>query len=208
MSVEKRVAYCWFGNNPKPRLIQKCIDSWKKNAPEYELIEINENNFDIESLKYTKQAYEAKRWAFVSDAARFVWLKDNNGITVDADVECLKPFTEDILSQRVFTCKESSGRWISATIASEANHPWVQRVLKYYFKQDFIYDPKNVTNTVILDEINKKWYKETKDGIIYLHEGVAIYDRHYFECKNWSTKQIELDKNSFCIHHYEGSWLH
>ena len=74
--MEKYIHYCWFGKNPLPKLAKKCIKSWKKYLPDYEIIEWNESNFDINLTKFSKQAYEAKKWAFVSDVARVYALKE------------------------------------------------------------------------------------------------------------------------------------
>jgi len=205
--INKTIMYSWFGNNKKPSLIEKCIDSWKCIIPDYMIVEINEQNWDITKYTYAKEAYYQKKYAFVSDVCRYDWLLENSGITLDADIEIIKPFSEDILSQRAFTSLETAGRWISAVIASEANHPWVKRILKYYKQNKFIYDPNNICNTSIIHDINKSWYKETRDNVIYLHEDVAIYSRDYFECKNWDNGKIELTKNSYSIHHYTASWL-
>lgn len=205
--MNKIIVYCWFGNNPKPKLIQNCLNSWKRICPECPLIEINESNFDIESYKYVKQAYQQKKWAFCSDVARFDWLSKNSGITIDADVECIKPFPEEMLLNRAFTSKESAGRWISAVIASEANHPWVNRILRYYIKHDFIYDPKNVCNTSIIHDINYKLYEKHDRDIIYLKDGVAIYPSEFLEAKDWSTGKKNITHNTITCHNYTASWI-
>ena len=205
--IDKVLVYCWFGGNPKPRLIQNCLDSWKKIIPEYPLIEINESNFDIESYRYVKQAYRQKKWAFCSDVARFDWLNKNSGITIDADVECIKPFPEDMLNNRAFTSKESAGRWISAVIASESNHPWVERILRYYIKHDFIYDPSKICNTTIIDEINHRLYERIQGNVIYLRDQVAIYPSEYLEAKDWSTGKKNVTHNTITCHNYTASWV-
>lgn len=205
--ISKTIMYSWFGKNEKPKLIQKCIDSWKKLCPEYNIIEINENNWDISKYSYTKEAYEQKKWAFVSDVARFDWLIDNSGITLDADIEIIKPFSDELLSLRGFTSKESQGRWISAVIASEKSHPWVKKILKYYKKNDFIYNPSKICNTTIIDTINKSWFKNEENNIITLYEDIKIFPRNYFECKNWATGNIEITPDSYTVHHYTASWL-
>ena len=89
--IPKIIHYCWFGRNPLPELAQKCIASWKKYCPDYQIIEWNEDNFDINCNAYVKEAYEAKKWAFVSDVARLYALVEMGGIYMDTDVEVLKP---------------------------------------------------------------------------------------------------------------------
>ena len=91
MKIPKVIHYCWFGGNPKPKLVQKCIHSWKKYCPDYEIIEWNESNFDISSCPlYVRQAYDVKKWAFVSDYARLKIIHTCGGIYLDTDVELIK----------------------------------------------------------------------------------------------------------------------
>ena len=92
--IPKKIHYCWFGGNPLPELAIKCIESWKKYCPDYEIIEWNESNFDVNALKYTKEAYENKKMAFVSDVARMYALVNIGGIYMDTDVELLKNLDE------------------------------------------------------------------------------------------------------------------
>ena len=90
--IPKIIHYCWFGHNPKPKLAQKCIKSWKKYCPDYEIIEWNEDNYDLSSAPlYVRQAYEAKKWAFVTDYIRLQVVYENGGIYMDTDVELKKP---------------------------------------------------------------------------------------------------------------------
>ena len=93
MAIPKIIHYCWFGGKEKPDSVKKCIESWKKFLPDYQLIEWNENNFNIEKLEYTKEAYVAEKYAFVSDVARIEALYQHGGIYMDTDVEVLKTFT-------------------------------------------------------------------------------------------------------------------
>lgn len=89
--IPETIHYCWFGRNPKPKLALKCIKSWKKHCPDYEIIEWNEDNFDISSCPlYVRQAYEAKKWAFVTDYVRLKVVYEHGGIYLDTDVELLK----------------------------------------------------------------------------------------------------------------------
>jgi mannosyltransferase OCH1-like enzyme len=207
MSIDKTLIYCWFGKSEKPKKIERCINSWYKWASEYKIIEVNESNFDINMFKYTKQAYEQKRYAFVSDVARVWFLTQISGITIDADVECIKPFTNDILSNRAFTCKETTGLLISATFGAEKNHPWINLILDHYKDRDFLYSPNTETNATIIHNLNKENVVDIKHGIIYLKDGVAIYPREYFEACNWSTKQIEVTPRTYCVHRYMASWI-
>ena len=101
--IPKIIHYCWFGRNPKPKLAEKCIKSWKKYCPEYEIIEWNEDNYDLSSAPlYVRQAYEAKRWAFVTDYIRLQVIYENGGIYLDTDVELRKSLDPLLVHQAYF----------------------------------------------------------------------------------------------------------
>ncbi len=106
--IPKTIHYCWFGDNPKSELIKKCIESWKEFAPDFDIVEWNETNFDISKYKYAKQAYEKKNYAFVSDVARFDVLNTYGGIYLDTDVELIKPI-ERLLNNNLFMGYDQKG---------------------------------------------------------------------------------------------------
>ena len=95
--IPKKIHYCWFGRNPLPESALKCIASWRKFFPDYEIIEWNEDNFDVISIPYTAQAYEVKKYAFVSDYARFKILYEQGGLYFDTDVEVIRPMDDIIV---------------------------------------------------------------------------------------------------------------
>ena len=99
--IPKIIHYCWFGGKPLPKLAKKCIASWKKFCPDYEIKEWNESNFDLNSCTYVKEAYDSKKYAFVSDYARFWILHRYGGVYFDTDVELLKSI-DDILADGAF----------------------------------------------------------------------------------------------------------
>lgn len=94
--IPKVIHYCWFGGNPLPDSAKKCISSWRKYLPDYEIKEWNERNFDVKSIPYTREAYRLKKFAFVSDYARMWILYHYGGIYFDTDVEVIKPFNDII----------------------------------------------------------------------------------------------------------------
>ena len=100
--IPKIIHYCWFGKNEKSDLAKKCIDSWKKKCPDYQIIEWNEENFDITTNEYVYEAYMNKKWAFVSDFVRIFALYNNGGIYLDTDVEILKNMDEFLCNTTFF----------------------------------------------------------------------------------------------------------
>ena len=104
--IPKKIHYFWFGGNEKPAKVQKCIDSWKKYCPDYEIIEWNESNFDIHCMPFVEQAYDAKKYAFVSDVARLIVVYEQGGIYMDTDVEVIKPL-DDLLNNKAYMSFEN-----------------------------------------------------------------------------------------------------
>ena len=129
MSIPKKIHYCWFGRNPLPESAKKCIESWKKYCPAYEIIEWNEDNFDLTENRYAREAYEQKKWAFVSDYARLKIVYEQGGIYMDVDVELIKPLDElTELDGYMGFEKEIDGQmWIATGLGfgARAGHPIV-----------------------------------------------------------------------------------
>ena len=122
MSVPKIIHYCWFGGNPKPKLAEKCIKSWKKFCPDYQIIEWNEENFDVSAApEYVCQAYAAKRWAFVTDYVRLKAMTEMGGIYMDTDVELVKPLTP-FLAHDAFAGFETDASVQTGLLAVRAFH--------------------------------------------------------------------------------------
>jgi len=135
--IPKIIHYCWFGRNPLPASAQKCIDSWKKYFPDYEIKEWNEDNFDVNRIPYSRDAYAAKKFAFVSDYARFWILYYMGGVYFDIDVEVIHPM-DDLIEKGPYMGWEKpdmSGRYtINPGLGRghAANHAAVQGNLEWF----------------------------------------------------------------------------
>ena len=130
--IPKTIHYCWFGRNPKPRLVEKCIKSWKKHCPGYEIIEWNENNFDVFTCPlYVRQAYEAKKWAFVSDVARIYALKEHGGIYFDTDIVMVQDI-DDLLENDAFVGFENKDMPFTAVFGAKKKHPFCKKPLPWH----------------------------------------------------------------------------
>lgn len=201
--IPKIIHYCWFGRNEKPELINEYIKTWKKNCPDYEIIEWNESNFDVNALEFTKQAYEAKKWAFVSDVARLYALYNCGGIYMDTDVEVLKPLDE-FLENKAFTGFESKDSPITAVMGAEKNDSVVKMLLDYYndipfIKEDGSFNSKSNTH-IITDYFLKKGIKT--NGKEQMVDTFKIYPQIYF-CPNNISRIFNIpSKKSYTIHHY------
>lgn len=202
----KVIHCCWFGRNPKSKLIQKCIESWKKYCPDYEIKEWNEDNFDINCCAYVREAYEAKKWAFVSDYCRFYILYNYGGIYLDTDVELLK--TLDGLGQN-FVGFEDSKRVNSGLVrgASKGDHI-CELMLQSYHKDRFLKKDGSFNLMTVCDretQILQKFGMKLNNQMQVVCE-TTIYPTEYFQPIDMSTGIVHKTKNTVSIHHYTASW--
>lgn len=208
MSIPKIIHYCWFGGNEKPSKIKKCIESWKKFMPEFDIIEWNESNFDINALQYTKQAYEMKKYAFVSDVARLKALSMYGGIYFDTDVEVFKNFTP-LLDERCILGFEEEEYIATSMMAVEPNNNLINSFLKIYDNIPFLDEKGNIiegTNVSKLTDLLIK--KGLKRENIYqkLDDNISIYPKEYFSPYVYPYGIYQITDNSYCVHHFFVSW--
>ena len=216
--IPKIIHYCWFGGAPLPKSAIKCIESWKKYFPNYEIKEWNETNFNVNIIPYTAEAYKAKKYAFVSDYARFWILYNYGGVYFDTDVEVIRNM-DDIISQGAFMgCEHESieGMPVASLgvapglgIGTPPNHTFYGEILQIYNGMKFILDNGVINNENIVTTTSKllcsKGLKNI--NIIQLVDGIYIYPKDYFCPKDYSTGKLEITNNTRSIHHYDASWL-
>jgi mannosyltransferase OCH1-like enzyme len=207
--IPKIIHYCWFGGNPLPPLATKCIASWKKFLPEYEVLEWNESNFNFEKFPFAKEALEHKKFAFVSDVCRLYALKKVGGIYMDTDVEVLRPL-DIFLKKSAFSGFENDDFVPTGIMASHKNGTWVTELLKYYDNRSFI--KKNgeldtISNTYIITNMMKEKGFVMNNTLQEIQKYVVFYPNDYFCPKSYKTGEINLTENSYCIHHFAKSWI-
>lgn len=206
--IPKKIHYCWFGGNPLPELAQRCIESWKKYCPDYEIIEWNESNFDIEAYPYAKEAYDAKKWAFVSDVARLYALVNFGGIYMDTDVELLKPIDE-LLEYEALSGFESKERIPTGLMACRKDFPLFVKLLADYDARHFVDNEGNYDLTTNVETITDICLK---NGLVLNNqkqtiEGFTLFPSDYFCPKDYTTGKLKITENTYSIHHFDGSWL-
>ncbi len=209
--IPKIIHYCWFGNPEKPKNIIEYIESWKKVLPDYEFIEWNESNFDIsQSISYVKEAYESKKFAFVSDYVRLYALKTYGGIYLDTDVEIVKPFEELFEEHKLVTGFETLNTLITAFIACEKENALIAEFLSSYDSLKFI----NEDETFDLTPINNRFTDLlVKYGLVInnktqqLCDGeVLILPYEYFTGYDIENSHPKVTENTYTIHHFQSSW--
>lgn len=204
------IHYCWFGKGDKPIISIKCIESWKKHLPDYKIIEWNEDNFDINVNEYVKQAYSAKKYAFVTDYVRLHVLLQHGGIYMDTDVEVLKKI-DVFLDTAAFSGFESNEFIPTGIMGCIKGHTWVERLLNYYSDRSFINNDGTlnlIPNTKAITDITKSEYGLKPGNYTQiLKDGINIYPSEYFCPKDWMTKELHVTENTYTIHHFSGSWI-
>ena len=213
--IPKVIHYCWFGRNPLPESAVKCINSWKKFFPNYEIKEWNEDNFDVNMIPYTHEAYEAKKYAFVSDYARIWVLYHYGGLYFDTDVEVIKKM-DDIVVRGSFMGIEvdySEGSTMSVNpglgLGSIQHHPLYKEILDYYNRINFILEDGShnlfaivrITTLILCNNGMKN------TNLLQEVAGVWIYPRDYFNPLDDNMGKLVITENTRCIHWYTKTWM-
>ena len=232
--IPKIIHFCWFGNNPLPPLALKCIESWRRFLPEYTIIQWSENAinatqtdgssapdevrvFDVNKIPYTEEAYKAKKYAFVSDYARFDVLYQFGGLYFDTDVELIKPIN-DIVEQGNFMGCESDLNMgakkltVAPGLVMGVNKEdcFIKKLIGLYNNLSFIDKEGNVIlNKTIVDYTTEMFENEGMKNITGVQKvaGYNIYPAEYFCPINAITKRLHITDNTRSIHHYAASWV-
>lgn len=204
--IPKIIHYCWFGGGILPRLNKRCIQSWRQYLPDYRLFLWNESNFNFKSVPYTDQAYQAGKFAFVSDYVRLFALYYYGGIYLDTDVELIKPF-DDLLLLSGFVGYEHDKCINTGTIGSIPFNLWIQEQLEVYNNRNFSIDGKpDLTSNVQIISGTMKQNGFLFDNKYSVYKScMHVFPKEYF-CPKSRTGIVRLTENTYCIHHYSGSW--
>lgn len=209
--IPKVIHYCWFGRNPKPELMQRCIASWQKYCPDYEIVEWNEDNFDISQNEYAREAYEEKKWAFVTDYARLWIVFNHGGIYLDTDVEILRPLDTLLDAPAFFGFEDGVNIATGLGFGAEKENMLVGAMLADYDNIHFRMDdgsldklPCPIRNTNAI----KAYLPEKIDPTSILHiKEAQIYPPEYFCPLSADGTTMMKTKNTYSIHWFSATWL-
>ncbi len=219
-NIPKVIHYCWFGGNPLPEEYVKYIESWKKYLPDYEIKRWDESNFDFSTCDYAREAYEAKKWAFVSDYVRLKVVYDNGGLYFDTDVEVIKPI-DDIVEKGAFMGLEmqkmkkgakddihvevATGLGFGAPAGMEIYKDFLEKYESMHFlNADGSYN--QITTVKHITEVFKKYGFDGTDTLQTVG-GITLYPSEYFDPIDCATGEERYTENTVTVHHYSASWM-
>ena len=205
--IPKIIHYCWFGRGEKPELALKCIESWKQWCPDYEIVEWNEDNFDISSNQYVKEAYEAKKYAFVSDYVRLYAMYTVGGIYMDTDVMVLKNLDE-YLENKAFCGFEVATKINTGTLGCVREFPLFQKLLADYGERKFVQPDGTFDMTTNVEMISAFMIPLgfVPNGEKQTVEGLTIYPQNVFCPEHKRLEDSAYMADTATIHYFAGSW--
>ena len=207
--IPKIIHYCWFGRGEKPELAKKCIASWKKFCPDFEIREWNEGNCDYLTMPFMAEAYAAKKYAFVSDVMRLVVLEQYGGVYFDTDVEVVRDISP-LLNDEGFIGFENN-RFVNSgqVMAAVPHQPIVQAMIDEYKKLHYM-QPDSSVMPVGCPRLNSDVLE--RFGLIHngqeqIVAGIHVYPDDYFNPMDSTTGKLTKTENTYSIHWYSMSWL-
>lgn len=203
------IHYCWFGRQLKPKVINNYIEEWKKLLPDYQFMEWNEDNFPIDFCKYTQEAYDLRKYAFVSDVARLYALSCYGGVYLDTDVELIKRFDEYLDKAKVIFSMESKTLLMTGFMAGEKESSVFKILLSEYKQRNFVNADGSlncVANTVYLTNLMKKYGLNCEKNEQIICENIHIYGHETFGAFNVDTSTYDVTDKTVLIHHCYASW--
>ena len=208
--IPRIIHYCWFGGNPLPQSAQRCIASWRKFMPDCEIREWNEQNFDVNAHPYTRAAYAAGKYAFVSDFARYKILEEWGGIYFDTDVEAVAPI-DDMLKLCAFMgLEDAQPPTVSSglVMAVEAHHPITQEMLDFYDAQAKDDSTAMLDTGIVVSGMTEIFVRHgfVRENRYQEVAGVALYPSEYFDPMDNATGRIKQTPNTRTIHRYDRTW--
>ena len=206
--IPKIIHYIWFGRNPYPPKIQYCIESWKKKLPDYEFMLWNEDTFDVNSISFTRQAAEYKKWAFVSDYVRIYALYNYGGWYLDTDVEIVRSLNP-LLDNYVVLGTDENGE-LTALMGSEKKHIIWKRILDYYKNIEFVSSDckfNMVVNNIYIQNVLKDYGFKSENKYQELSNGIIVYPDDYFHVISLMKGIEHRTNNTYAIHWHTLTWV-
>lgn len=206
--IPKIIHYCWFGGNKYPKLVKKCILSWKKRLPDFQIKCWNEDTFNLaHAPQYVKEAYQKQKYAFVSDYVRLYALYHEGGVYLDTDVEVCKDFT-NLLNSDVVMGYENKVQISTAFIASVPQSVLIKKLLDSYYVRHFIREDASLDMTTNVSYISAflRAHGIELNGEYIKSSDLELYPQEYFSPRSWEDGKYHITGNTYAIHYFQGSW--
>ena len=207
--IPKIIHYCWFGGKEKPEDVLKMIASWKKHCPDYEIKEWNETNFDIHLNRYTEEAYQQKKWAFVSDVARLWALVHEGGVYMDTDVEVIRPL-DKLLANKAFIGFEGT-QWIGTNLmGTEPHNAFLQAFLEDYNHRNFTNPDGTLNQPTNVEEITSRFLSQhnlERNGKQQQAGDFTVYPTDYFSPYDYINGKVRTTAKTYSIHWFSQSLI-
>lgn len=206
--IPKQIHYCWFGRKPLPRLVGRCMESWERHCPDYTLTRWDESNAPLEDNLYVRQAYQAGKWAFVSDYVRLKALAEQGGIYLDTDVELVRPL-DQYLPCEMFMGFESTRKIATCVVGAVPGHPFIGQLVELYRIRRFQEADGSLDETTNVEYITRELVRRglRLNGARQQVGNISIYPAEYFSCKSLETGKIALTPHTAAVHHFQASWM-
>ncbi len=206
--IPKTIHYCWFGGSPLPKQYQGYMKTWKEFCPDYEIIRWDESNYDYSWSPYMREAYECKKWAFVSDLARLDIVYRYGGIYLDTDVEIIRSLDELLYQESYFGIE--SGGWVATGLGFGArpHHPAIKELINMYEGRHFM-DRNGVMDLTSCPVLQRPCFEKMGflfDGNLFITENTTIYPEWVLCPQSLYSWKIHITESTFSIHHYDCSW--
>lgn len=206
--IPKRIHYCWFGGNDLPELAQRCISSWREMLPDYEIVRWDEDSFDVNSNQYVREAYECKKYAFVSDYVRLYALCSQGGVYMDTDVQVVKPL-DPFLHHKAFSGFENVHSIPTGIMACEEGFPGFCELLDWYRDRHFLNEDGTPNLTTNVETITNYYLRRglVRDNSFQVIDEFALYPNIVFCPYRHELGSSDFKRETVTIHHKYGSWL-
>lgn len=207
--IPKIIHYSWFGGKEKSKFIKKCIATWKKNFPDYEIREWNEENFPLQEHRFAREAYEAKKYAFVSDYVRVFAMYHYGGIYFDTDIEVKRNFADKLAGAKFVIAFELPDTLMTGFFAAQGGNPVVKEILDYYDSIGFYEEDgsmKLTPNPVIFAKEAAKFGLDFNGEYQEIGDGMRIFPNEVFGGYNVYDMIYTITENTVLVHHYTASW--
>lgn len=205
--IPKKIHYCWFGGNQLPEELQVYIDSWKKYCPDFEIIEWNEENFDVTKYRYSKEAYENKKWAFVSDVVRLDVVYNHGGIYLDTDVEVIRKLDPLLKLDGFIGAEDKYDLNTGLGFGAVKHHPIILENLNEYVDLPLVINGKiNGITCVELTSRVLKRHGYKKANTIETFSNMTVFPVEYFSPMKLSNNKLTITDNTYTIHHFATKW--